>query len=164
MPVIPANAGIQRYTLPSMDPRIREDDKSAVQVRPFDKLRDRVTKAHIPKSKGANGAVAVGLPHRNRSVFKHAHINKQEVKDRSISHEITRKENQEWIPAFARMTKAFGEGWPRACEAKGHLPAEEGWVMEKKEKKERKERRKKKTKVVLNPSAPNTPGGNTLDK
>jgi hypothetical protein len=32
------------------------------------------------------------------------------------------------------------------------------------EKKERKERRKKKTKVVLNPSAPNTPGGNTLDE
>jgi hypothetical protein len=31
-------------------------------------------------------------------------------------------------------------------------------------KNERKERRKKKTKVVLNPSAPNTPGGNTLDE
>ena len=28
-PVIPANAGIQRYTLQRMDPRIREDDKSA---------------------------------------------------------------------------------------------------------------------------------------
>jgi hypothetical protein len=28
-----------------MDPRIREDDKSADLVRPFDKLRDRVTKA-----------------------------------------------------------------------------------------------------------------------
>ena len=74
-----------------MDPRIREDDKSAGQVRPFDKLRDRVTKAHNPKSKSANGAVAVGLPHRNRSVFKHTHINKQEVKDRSISHGMTRK-------------------------------------------------------------------------
>ena len=72
-------------------PRIREDDKSAGQVRPFDKLRDRVTKAYIPKSKSANGAVAVGLPHRNRSVFKHTHINKQEVKDRSISHGMTRK-------------------------------------------------------------------------
>ncbi len=73
-----------------MDPRIREDDKSAGQVRPFDKLRDQVTKAHNPTSKGANGAVAVGLPHRNRSVFKHTHINKQEVKDRSISHGRTR--------------------------------------------------------------------------
>ena len=28
-PVIPANAGIQRYKLQRMDPRIREDDKSA---------------------------------------------------------------------------------------------------------------------------------------
>ena len=74
-----------------MDPRIREDDESSELVWPFDKLRDRVTKAHNPKSKGANGAVAVGLPHRNRSVFKHAHINKQEVKDKSISHGISRK-------------------------------------------------------------------------
>jgi hypothetical protein len=31
----------------------------------------RMTKAHNAKSKGANGAVAVGLPHRNRSVIKH---------------------------------------------------------------------------------------------
>jgi hypothetical protein len=30
--------------------------------------------------KSANGAVAVGLPHRNRSVFKQAHINKRQVK------------------------------------------------------------------------------------
>ena len=73
-----------------MDPRIREDDKSAMLVRPFDKLRDRVTKAP-------------------------------------------------------------GEGRPRASEAKGPLPAEEGWVMEKKEKKERKERRKKKNKSSLKP-------------
>ncbi len=84
-----------------MDPRIREDDKSAVQVRPFDKLRDRVTKAHIPKSKGANGAVAVGLPHRNRSVFKHTRINKQKEKEesRSISHGMTRK-NTEGKPSM----------------------------------------------------------------
>ena len=37
--------------------------KARCEGLPFDKLRDRVTKAHIPKSKGANGAVAVGLPH-----------------------------------------------------------------------------------------------------
>ena len=30
---------------PSRDPRIREDDKSAELVRPFDKLRARVTEA-----------------------------------------------------------------------------------------------------------------------
>ena len=30
----------------------------------------RMTKTHNAKSKGANGAVAVGLPHRNRSFFK----------------------------------------------------------------------------------------------
>ena len=70
-----------------MDPRIREDDESAELVRPFDKLRNRVTKAHNPKSKGANGAVAVGLPHRKRSVFKHAHINKQKVKEEALATE-----------------------------------------------------------------------------
>ena len=32
-----------------MDPRIHEDDKSAELVRPFDKLRDPVTKAQNPK-------------------------------------------------------------------------------------------------------------------
>jgi hypothetical protein len=31
----------------------------------------RITKAHKPRFKGSNGAVAVGLPHRNRSVIKH---------------------------------------------------------------------------------------------
>ena len=63
-----------------MDPRIREDDKSAELVRPFDKLRARVKKAHNAKSKGANGAVAMGLPHGNYSVLKHTHINKQKEK------------------------------------------------------------------------------------
>ena len=32
------------------------------------------------KSKGSNGGVAVGLPHRNYSVFKQANINQWEVK------------------------------------------------------------------------------------
>ena len=31
--------------------------------------------------KSGNGAVAVGLPHRNRSLFKNAHINKQKEKE-----------------------------------------------------------------------------------
>jgi hypothetical protein len=35
------------------------------------------------------------------------------------------------------MTKARCEGQPRASEAKGPLPAEEGWVMEKKKKKKK---------------------------
>ena len=34
------------------------------------------------KSKVANGVVAVGLPHRNYSVFKQTHINQWEVKGR----------------------------------------------------------------------------------
>jgi hypothetical protein len=42
-----------------------------------------------------------------------------------------------------RVTKARGEGLPRASEAKGPLPAEEGWVMEKKKKKEKEERKNK---------------------
>jgi hypothetical protein len=37
------------------------------------------------------------------------------------------------------MTKARCEGQPQASEAKGPLPAEEGWVMEKKKKKEKEE-------------------------
>ncbi len=32
------------------------------------------------KSKGSNRGVAVGLPHRNSSVFKQAHINQWKVK------------------------------------------------------------------------------------
>ena len=32
--------------------------------------------------KGSNGVVAVGLPHRNYSVFKQTHINQREVKGR----------------------------------------------------------------------------------
>ena len=32
------------------------------------------------KSKGSNGGVAVGLPHRNSSGFKQTHINQREVK------------------------------------------------------------------------------------
>ncbi len=68
------------------------------------------------------------------------------------------------------MTKANGEGWPRASEAKGPLPSgkrvgsREKKRKKRKEKKEREERRKKKAKVVLNPSAPNTPEGNTLNE
>jgi hypothetical protein len=34
------------------------------------------------KSKGSNGGVAVGLPHRNYSVLKQAHINQREEKGR----------------------------------------------------------------------------------
>jgi len=34
------------------------------------------------KYKGSNGVVAVGLPHRNYSVFKQAHINDWKVKER----------------------------------------------------------------------------------
>jgi hypothetical protein len=32
------------------------------------------------RSKGSNGGVAVGLPHRNSSVLKQAHINEWKVK------------------------------------------------------------------------------------
>ena len=34
------------------------------------------------RSKGANGGVAVGLPHRNSSVLKQADLNKRQVKRR----------------------------------------------------------------------------------
>jgi len=47
----------------------------------FAKICARLTKAVGAKPKSANGAVAVGLPHRNRSLFKHAHINKRPEKE-----------------------------------------------------------------------------------
>ncbi len=52
---------------PSMDPRIREDDKSAVQVRPFDKLRDRLVEASARHSRECGNpeiyAAKHGSPH-----------------------------------------------------------------------------------------------------
>ena len=38
------------------------------------------TSHKFDNQKSANGAVAVGLPHRNRSLFNQAHINKRQVK------------------------------------------------------------------------------------
>ena len=49
--------------MPRMELRIREVDIKAGA-----------------KSKGSNGGVAVGLPHRNSSVFKQTKINQREVK------------------------------------------------------------------------------------
>ena len=49
--------------MPKMELRIREVDFK-----------------ECAKPKVANGGVAVGLPHRNSSVFKQTHINQQEVK------------------------------------------------------------------------------------
>ena len=68
------------------------------------------------------------------------------------------------------MTKANGEGWPRASEAKCPLPSgkrvgsREKKKEKKREKKEERREKKKRVKVVLNPSAPNTPGGITLNE
>jgi hypothetical protein len=49
--------------MPKMELRIREVDFK-----------------ECARSKGSNGGVAVGLPHRNYSVFKQNHINQWEVK------------------------------------------------------------------------------------
>ena len=51
--------------MPRMELRIREVDIKAGA-----------------KSKGSNGEVAVGLPHRNYYVLKQAHINQRKVKGR----------------------------------------------------------------------------------
>jgi len=45
------------------------------------KIRHGDTHPLGAKSKVANGGVAVGLPHRNYSVFKQAHVNQWEVKE-----------------------------------------------------------------------------------
>ena len=57
------------------------------------------------KSKVANGGVAVGLPHRNYSVFKQAHINQCEVKER-IRRELRIREVD--IKAGARLKGSNG--------------------------------------------------------
>jgi hypothetical protein len=64
------------------------------------------------KSKGSNGGVAVGLPHRNSSVFKQTQIDQPKVKGR-IRMELRIREVDE------------GGGWltgTRASEAKGPFP------------------------------------------
>ena len=64
------------------------------------------------RSKGSNGGVAVGLPHHNSSVFKQAHINEWEVKER-IRMELRIREVDE---GGGRLTGT------RASEAKGPFP------------------------------------------
>ena len=64
------------------------------------------------KSKGSNGGVAVGLPHRNSSVFKQAHVNQCEVKER-IRRKLRIREVDE---GGGGLTETL------ACEAKGPFP------------------------------------------
>ena len=64
------------------------------------------------RSKGSNGGVAVGLPHRNSSVFKQTHINQRKVKGR-IRMELRIREVDE---GGGRLTGT------RASEAKGPFP------------------------------------------
>jgi hypothetical protein len=116
--VIFADAEIQKYSQPRMDPRIRWGDKGVGGA----------------KSKGANGAVAVGLPHRNRSVFKQAPINQWEVKGK-IRMELRIREVDKG---------GGGLTGTHASEAKGPFSRrEEGWELG--EEKETKEREKKVT-------------------
>ena len=80
--------------MPRMELRIREVDIKAGA-----------------RSKGSNGVVAVGLPHRNSSVFKQAHINQ-------------RKENGR-IRMELRIREVDGGGGltgTRASEAKDPFP------------------------------------------
>ncbi len=100
---------------------------------PFGKLRDRgsvwsVSLSNWPlssrkgkisfnisigaKSKGSNGGVAVGLPHRNYSVFKQTQINQRKVKGR-IRMELRIREVDE---GGGGLTET------RASEAKGPFP------------------------------------------
>jgi len=51
----------------------------------------------VAKPKSANGAVAVGLPHRNRSVFKQTHINKRQVKGNDPSSAVDGLEGRKRI-------------------------------------------------------------------
>ena len=81
--------------MPRMELRIREVDIKAGA-----------------KSKGSNGGVAVGLPHRNSSVFKQTHINQWKVKGR-IRMELRIREVDEGCGGLTGT---------RASEAKGPFP------------------------------------------
>ena len=63
------------------------------------------------KSKGSNGGVAVGLPHRNYSVFKQTHINQRKEKGR-IRMELR----------IRKVDEGGGLTGTRASEAKGPFP------------------------------------------
>jgi hypothetical protein len=79
------------------------------------------------KPKGSNGGVAVGLPHRNYSVFKQTHINQRKVKGR-IRMELRIREVDEG---------GGGLTGTRASEAKGPFPGGKrvgSWGKKKKEK------------------------------
>ena len=62
------------------------------------------------KSKDANGVVAVGLPHRNSSVFKQADINQWEVKRRGASTSGFTSAAQEKKVSLRAVNKSGG-GW-----------------------------------------------------
>ena len=81
--------------MPRMELRIREVDIKAGA-----------------KSKGSNGGVAVGLPHRNSSVFNQTHINQRKVKGR-IRMELRVREVDQG---------GGGLTGTRASEAKGPFP------------------------------------------
>jgi len=55
----------------------------------------------VAKFKGSNGVVAMGLPHRNSSVFKQAHINQRKVKGRI-------KKNKNGPPLFSEGDEGVG--------------------------------------------------------
>ena len=60
-------------------PRINTERSHCIQSR---KRARRLHSSLSARSKGSNGGVAVGLPHRNYSVFKQTHINQRDVKEK----------------------------------------------------------------------------------
>ena len=73
--------------------------------------------------KGSNGVVAVGLPHRNYSVFKQTHINQRKVKGR-IRMELRIREVDEGGGGLTGTRASEGPFFRR----------EEGWELGKKKK------------------------------
>ena len=58
------------------------------------------------RSKGSNGGVAVGLPHRNYSVFKQAHINHSKVKVVEVRRQT---HPAQWV-GFRALRRGLGVG------------------------------------------------------
>ena len=67
------------------------------------------------KSKGSNGGVAVGLPHRNYSVFKQANINQWEVK----VVEVRKADPPSAVGGLEGIEKRVGS-WRKKVKVKAH--------------------------------------------
>ena len=80
------------------------------------RMRERRLHSSVgAKPKGSNGVVAVGLPHRNYSVFKQTHINQWEVKVVKVRR---RTHPAQWVGLRA-LIRGLGVGGRKKTKRRG---------------------------------------------